>query len=166
MQVLHSRFFDGLNQLELGYPDEAEKILARIDGLRPKIQISERVRIELLNYQMKVFLALKERDQAITYLEEAAKASFSPGSERHLQEAFALLRHLSVETEHFPASFLQRKWVSSDASNTRMVRGPDRLQSRCPHSSRLLHHGSTQAQPRYRSRLLATPSTIWLTLRN
>src|SRR5579883_1361654 len=36
---------------------------------------------------------------------------------------------LSVETEHFPASFLQRKWVSSNTSNTRMVKGPDRLQS-------------------------------------
>jgi hypothetical protein len=47
------------------------------EGLQPKIQLSERVRIELLNYQMKVFLARKERDQAITYLEEAAKASFS-----------------------------------------------------------------------------------------
>ncbi len=97
-----SFFFDGLNQLELGYPGEAEKILAHIDGLQPKIQLPERVRIELLNYQMKVFLARKERDQAITYLEEAANASFSLGSERHLQEAFALFRQMQTIWRHEP----------------------------------------------------------------
>ncbi len=35
-------------------------------------------------------------------LEEAAKASFSPGSERHLQEAFALLRQMQTIWRHEP----------------------------------------------------------------
>jgi DNA-binding SARP family transcriptional activator len=87
-------FFDGLNRLDLGEPHEAEKILARIDGLQPKLQLPERVRIELLNYQIKVFLALKEREKASTYLGEAANAAYSLGSERHFQEAFALYRRM------------------------------------------------------------------------
>ena len=87
-------FFDGLNRLDLGEPHEAEKILAQIDGLQPKLQLPERVRIELLNYQVKVFLALKEKEKASAYLEEAAKASFAIGSERHFQEAFALYRQM------------------------------------------------------------------------
>lgn len=95
-------FFDGLNQLDLGHPHEAEKILARIDGLQPKMQLPERVRIELLNYQIKVFLALKEREQASAYLEEAANASFSIGSERHFQEAFALYRQMQKIWTHEP----------------------------------------------------------------
>lgn len=95
-------FFDGLNQLDRGHPYEAEKILARIDGLQPKMQLPERVRIELLNYQIKVFLALKKRELASAYLEEAANASFSIGSERHFQEAFALYRQMQNIWMHEP----------------------------------------------------------------
>jgi DNA-binding SARP family transcriptional activator len=95
-------FFDGLNQLDLGQPHEAEKILARIDGLQPKMQLPERVRIELLNYQIKVFLALKKKEQASAYLEEAANASFSIGSERHFQESFALYRQMQKIWKHEP----------------------------------------------------------------
>jgi DNA-binding SARP family transcriptional activator len=95
-------FFDGLNHLDLGEPAEAEKILARIDGLQPKIQLPERVRIELLNYQIKVFLALRKKEQASTYLEEAANASFAIGSERYFQNAFALYRQMQNLWKHEP----------------------------------------------------------------
>lgn len=87
-------FFDGLNHLSLDDPEGAEIILSRIDGLQPKIQLPERVRIELLNYQVKVFLALRKKEQATIYLEEAANASFAIGSERHFQDAFALYRQM------------------------------------------------------------------------
>lgn len=87
-------FFDGLNRLDLGEPREAEEILGRIDGLYPKMPLPERVRIELLNYQIKVFLALKEQEQASAYLEESANASWSIGSERHFQDAFSLYRQM------------------------------------------------------------------------
>ncbi len=87
-------FFDGLNHLDLGQSHEAEKVLARIDGLQPKIQIPERVRIELLNYQIEVFTVLKYMEQACTYLEAAAKASLVVGSERRFQESFALFQQM------------------------------------------------------------------------
>lgn len=87
-------FFDGLNHLELGRPLEAEKVLARIDGLQPKIQIPERVRIELLNYQVEVFMTLRYMEQACTYLEAAVHAAMAIGSERRFQEALRLFRQM------------------------------------------------------------------------
>ncbi|EFH80275.1 helix-turn-helix transcriptional regulator [Ktedonobacter racemifer] len=91
-------FFDGLNYLEMNQPRKAEEILGSIDGLHPKIQIPERVRIELLKYQVEVFLALNSMEQACVYLEAAAKASLVIGSQRHFQESF----HLFLQ--------MQQKW--------------------------------------------------------
>jgi DNA-binding SARP family transcriptional activator len=87
-------FFDGLNYLDLDQPLEAEKILARIDGLNPKIQLPERVRIELLNYQVEVFTTLKSMEQACAYLEAAAQAAVKIGSKRHFQDSFTLFRQM------------------------------------------------------------------------
>jgi transcriptional regulator with XRE-family HTH domain len=89
-------FFDGLNYLNLGLPREAEKILARIDGLHPKMQIPARVRVELLNYQIEVFTALQDMEQACTYLETAAQAALVIGSERHLQDSSSLFQRMKV----------------------------------------------------------------------
>ena len=87
-------FFDGLNYLNLNQPHEAEKVLAQIDGLHPSIQIPERVRIEALNYQIEVFIALKAVKLACTYLEAAVQASLAIGSKKRLQEAFALFQKM------------------------------------------------------------------------
>ncbi len=92
--------FDGLNYLYLGQPYEAEKILARIDGLHPKMQIPVRVRVELLNYQIEVFIALQNMEQACTYLEEAVQAAREIGSARHLQESASLFQQMKVAWPH------------------------------------------------------------------
>jgi DNA-binding SARP family transcriptional activator len=87
-------FFDGLNHLTLGQPHEAEKVLAQIDGCNPSIQIPERVRIEALNYQIEVFIALNAIKQACTYLETAVQAALAIGSKRRLQESFSLFQQM------------------------------------------------------------------------
>ncbi len=87
-------FFDGLNYLDLNEPHEAEKVLARIDGLQPKIQIPERVRIELLNYQIEVFITLRAMEQACSYLEAAVKAALRIGSERRFHESRKLFQRM------------------------------------------------------------------------
>jgi tetratricopeptide (TPR) repeat protein len=87
-------FFDGLNYLNFGQSQKAEKVLEKIDGLQPKIQIPERVRIELLNYQIEVFTALRRMDQACAYLEASVKASLAIGSEKRFQEAFKLFKQM------------------------------------------------------------------------
>ncbi|MEO7020705.1 MAG: helix-turn-helix transcriptional regulator [Ktedonobacteraceae bacterium] len=87
-------FFEGLNYLELGQPHEAEKVFAKIDGLQPKIQLPERVRIELLNYQIETFITLEYMEQACIYLEQAVSASYSLGSKKRLQESLSLFQQM------------------------------------------------------------------------
>jgi len=95
-------FFDGLNYLGFGQPQEAAKILARIDGLKPNIPLPERVRIELLNYQIAAFIALNAMEQACTYLEAATEAARSVGSERHFRDAFSLFHQMQKRWRHEP----------------------------------------------------------------
>lgn len=92
--------FDGLNYLNLNQPREAEKILARIDGLHPKIQIPARVRVELLNYQIEVFTTLQDMERACTYLEAATQATLAIGSVRLFQETTALFQQMKVIWPH------------------------------------------------------------------
>lgn len=88
-------FCDALIHLDFHHPDEAEKIFARIDGQQPTITISEKARVELLNYQAETSTTLKNMEQACTYLETAAKASIAIGSERRLRESFAVFQQMS-----------------------------------------------------------------------
>jgi hypothetical protein len=92
--------WEGLNSLMLGQPHEAEKTFARIDGLHPHIPVPERVRVELLNYQIEAFIALENLDQACTYLEAAALSAASIGSKRLFQEAFSLFHSLQNIWHH------------------------------------------------------------------
>ncbi|MGH2506714.1 MAG: hypothetical protein ACRDHZ_04775, partial [Ktedonobacteraceae bacterium] len=93
-------FFEGLNYLELGQPHEAEKVFAKIDGLQPKIPLPERVRIELLNYQIETFITLQSMEQACIYLERAVSASYSLPSEKRLQESFSLFQQMQTMWPH------------------------------------------------------------------
>lgn len=95
-------FFDGLNHLDFGQPQKAEKILARIDGLQPKMPLPERVRVELLNYQIAVFLALNALEQACAYLEASTEAARAIGSERHFRDAFALFQRMQKTWRNAP----------------------------------------------------------------
>jgi transcriptional regulator with XRE-family HTH domain len=87
-------FFEGLNYLELSQPYEAEKVFAKIDGFQPKIQLPERVRVELLNYQIETFIALQYMEQACRYLELAVSASYSLASRKRLQESLGLFQQM------------------------------------------------------------------------
>lgn len=80
--------WDGLINLDLDQPKEAEQAFARVDGLAPKIEVPERVRIEFLTYQAETYLLLRELEQSCTYLEASVKASLALGSERRYSEAF------------------------------------------------------------------------------
>jgi len=85
---------DGLTHLDFDEPYEAKEVLARIDGLQPKIQMPERIRIDLLNCQVEVFMALRDMEQARIYLEAAVKATMAIGSERRFQEALTIFRQM------------------------------------------------------------------------
>jgi len=83
-------FCNGLNHLDFHQPLEAEKIFEQIDGLQPKISISEKARIELLNYQAKTSIALEKMDQACIYLESAVKSAIRLRSKRRYRESLAI----------------------------------------------------------------------------
>ena len=92
--------WEGLTRLDLGQPKEAERVFARVDGLRPKIKVPERVRIEFLNYQAETFTASRDMEQACAYLEEAVKASLELGSERRYSQASELYKQMRVVWRH------------------------------------------------------------------
>lgn len=92
--------WDGLNHLELDQSQRAEQIFAQLDILTPTVQIPERIRIELLNYRSKAFIAVKNMEQACTYLEGAVNASVKLQSERRLREAFIVFQHLRERWPH------------------------------------------------------------------
>jgi transcriptional regulator with XRE-family HTH domain len=86
---LYSLFlWDGLIHLELDQPREAEQAFAKIDGLAPKMEIPERVRIEFLTYQATTYHLLRELEQSCAYLKASVEASLALGSERRYSEAF------------------------------------------------------------------------------
>ncbi|MGB8346344.1 MAG: helix-turn-helix transcriptional regulator [Ktedonobacteraceae bacterium] len=91
--------WDGLIHLDLDQPKKAEKAFARVDGLSPKIEVPERVRVEFLTYQAETYLVLRELEQCCTYLEAAADASLELGSERRYNEAanaYQQIRHVWI----------------------------------------------------------------------
>lgn len=94
--------WDGLIQLDLDKPKEAEKAFAKVDGLSPKIDVPERVRIEFLTYQATTYLVLRELEQSCAYLEAAVKASLALGSERRYSEAFDAYQQMRRVWMHEP----------------------------------------------------------------
>ena len=92
--------WDGLTHLDLEQAKEAEKAFGRVDGLHPKINVPERVRIEFLTYQAETFTHLRTMDAACDYLEEAVKASLALGSERRYSQASEVYQQMCVIWRH------------------------------------------------------------------
>jgi tetratricopeptide (TPR) repeat protein len=92
-------FCDGLNHLDFHQPQEAEKIFAQIDGLGPKMHVSEKVRISLLNCQATIFIELNDIEQACLYLEEAVKASLILGSKKLYHESLEIFAQMKGRWE-------------------------------------------------------------------
>lgn len=82
--------WDSLNHLELGQPQAAAKIIEQINVFDLETHIPERIRIELLNEQARIFAAAKNLEQACTRLEVAVTASIEIGSKRRFQESLAV----------------------------------------------------------------------------
>lgn len=94
--------YDGLTHLHLNQPQEALKTFALVDGLKPKLPLPERVRLEFLNYQATALLELRELEQSSTYLEAAVKGALALGSESRYNEAFDVYQHMRLIWRHEP----------------------------------------------------------------
>lgn len=86
--------WDGFIYLDLNQPKDAEKAFVKVDGLAPKIEVPERVRIEFLVYQSATYLMLNELEQSCIYLEAAVKAAVELGSEKRYGEAFDVYQQM------------------------------------------------------------------------
>jgi transcriptional regulator with XRE-family HTH domain len=85
---------DGLHHLHFGQPEASEKIFARIDGLQPQTTMPERVRIDVLNCQVEVFVALNDMEKACHYLEVAGQIATTIGSQRRLHESSVIFQDM------------------------------------------------------------------------
>lgn len=94
--------WDGLTHLDLNEPREALKTFILVDGLQPKIQLPERVRLEFLTYQATALLELRDLEQSSTYLEAAVKGALALGSESRYNEAFDVYKQMRLIWRYEP----------------------------------------------------------------
>jgi len=60
---------------DAGYPEQALHAFARVEKYLPKMIVSERVRIEIINHRAKVAVALKNMEDCCSYLEQASNGA-------------------------------------------------------------------------------------------
>jgi len=93
---------EGLALLDLHKPQEALAVLLHIDGLQPKIDISERSRIDVLNQQARAAGDKGDLEQFKLYLESAVTSALKLGSELRYSEAWDTYKHVSDLWKHEP----------------------------------------------------------------
>jgi tetratricopeptide (TPR) repeat protein len=86
--------WDGKNHLLLGEPRMAENVFMQLDVLDPNMKLPKRIRIEAINNRAKMFIAVRNMEQACMYLEVAVKTSVEIGSRLRLQEVVATFQSL------------------------------------------------------------------------
>lgn len=79
---------EGLALLDLYKPGEALQAFSKVDGLHPKMQVSERSRIDFLNQQAMAASLLGDLEVFTTYIEHAVKSSIVLGSDLRYSEAW------------------------------------------------------------------------------
>lgn len=85
---------EGLALLDLHQPEEALDVLLQIDGLHPKLDISERSRIDVLNQQARAAGDQGDLEQFKLYLESAVASALKLGSELRYSEAWDTYKHV------------------------------------------------------------------------
>ncbi len=93
---------EGLALLDLHRPGQAAKVLEQVDGLHPKMEISERSRIDLLNQQALAAGQQGDLDQFDKYMEEAITSAHRLGSELRLSEAWDIFIRMRDQWRYEP----------------------------------------------------------------
>jgi tetratricopeptide (TPR) repeat protein len=83
---------EGLALLDLHKPEEALEALVKVDGLHPKMAVSERSRVDFLNQQALAAGQVKDLDQFSLYIEAAVTSAKALGSDLRLSEAWDIYR--------------------------------------------------------------------------
>ncbi len=93
---------EGLALLDLHRPGQAAKVLEQVDGLHPKMEISERSRLDLLNQQALAAGQQGDLDQFDKYMEEAITSAHRLGSELRLSEAWDIFIRMRDQWRYEP----------------------------------------------------------------
>ena len=81
--------WSGLTWLSLDEPSTAWEIFAQVGGLNPKLVISERNRIEIINHQAETAIA-GDQELFTAYLQEGLKGAKQIGSEKRHHEIWEI----------------------------------------------------------------------------
>ncbi len=85
---------EGLALLDLRKPGEALDAFLHIDGLHPKMEISERSRIDVLNQQAMAAGTKGDLEQFRLYMETAVISALKLGSDLRYSEAWDIYKHV------------------------------------------------------------------------
>jgi transcriptional regulator with XRE-family HTH domain len=100
----HSSLFlhEGLALLDLHQPADAARALAQVDGIAPKLPVSERSRIDFLNQQATAAVIQNDLEQFSLYIEAAVKSALALGSDLRYSEAWDVYKSALSRWYHEP----------------------------------------------------------------
>lgn len=93
---------EGLMLLDLGKYTDAEKAFNKIDGLHPKLPLSERSRIDVLNQQALVAFKLQKLEAFETFMSEAITSASTLRSDLRLSEAWVVYAQARLQWKQEP----------------------------------------------------------------
>jgi transcriptional regulator with XRE-family HTH domain len=92
LPVLH--LYEALTYTDLQQPEEAWAALMEVDGIQPKMHVTESARIEFLNLQAKTAASRKDLEASRTYLQAGVEAASKSGHELWVNEAFDVYQYM------------------------------------------------------------------------
>ena len=90
--VLH--LYEALTYNDLNQTKEAWSALAKVDGLRPKLVVTESSRLEFLNLQAKTAALLGNMDESCVYLQASVDGADATGYSVWREEAADVYRYM------------------------------------------------------------------------
>ncbi|HCI80083.1 MAG TPA: hypothetical protein DHW02_10385, partial [Ktedonobacter sp.] len=90
--VLH--LYEALTYNDLHQSKSAWESLVKVDGLHPKMTVTESARIEFINLQAKTLVTLGDMEESCAYIEASVKASDTSGYIIWREEAFEVYQEL------------------------------------------------------------------------
>lgn len=94
------RLYEALTYNDLRQPDDAWQSLMRVDGLQPKIAVTESARIEFINLQAQTAAALGNMEQSCFYVQASVDAADAAGYSIWREEAAEVYQELAQIWPH------------------------------------------------------------------
>lgn len=93
---------EGLALLDLHKPADAAQAFAQVDGMAPKLPVSERSRVDFLNQQAMAAAVQNDLEQFSLYIEAAVTSALALGSDLRYSEAWDVYKSALFRWHHEP----------------------------------------------------------------